>query len=663
MKHPLLDSLATHPDPARSSVQLKHFRFEVDPEGRAWITFDMAGAAANVWNEATLREFNHCLDLVVHHGGVKKVLIRSAKDRVFIAGADLKTLRQATAARMESLIDLGQATFNRLAALPMPKIALIHGACLGGGLELALACDVRLASDSEHTRLGLPETQIGLIPAWGGSTRLPKLLGLARALDLIVTGKGLKPDEARRAGLVHAVLPRELLEKKGVGDLAVKKPQARFLDRWLAPWMASRARAALLHKTRGLYPAPLRAVEVATRAPFAAMNRAMEMEKHAILDLAMTPETERLIDFFFRREEAMKKSWPEGVAMPVHDVAVIGAGVMGSGIAHWTASRGCRVLMQDISTESLAKGLGRVHELLQEGVKRRAVSKREMRETLDRLVPDHSKVPLLHQQMVIEAATEDMTLKKRIFMDLAARSGPDTILATNTSALSVSGLADAVPHPERVIGLHFFNPVHRMPLVEVIVTKHTSADVIATTISFVQRLGKVPVVVKDSPGFIVHRILVPYLMEAVHLHETGVPAELIDDAMLSFGMPMGPLRLLDEIGLDVAAHVGRTLEEAFPGRFVRPGMIQGLIDAGRLGRKSGEGFYKHPLPKPAVGSWTEADRHLMERVRERLGGLLADEARRVHEEGVARSAADIEMAMALGTGCPVTRRLLAGAAV
>lgn len=370
-----------------------------------------------------------------------------------------------------------------------------------------------------------------------------------------------------------------------------------------------------------------------------------------------------MIDFFFRREEAMKKSWSEGVAMPVHDVAVIGAGVMGAGIAHWTALRGCRVLMQDISTESLAKGLGRIHELLQEGVKRRAVSKREMRETLDRLVPDHSKVPLLHQQMVIEAATEDMTLKKRIFTDLATRSSPDTILATNTSALSVSELAAVVPHPDRVIGLHFFNPVHRMPLVEVIVTKHTSADVLATTISFVQRLGKVPVVVKDSPGFIVNRILVPYLMEAVHLHETCVPAELIDEAMLSFGMPMGPMRLLDEIGLDVAAHVGRTLEAAFSGRFVRPDMIRELIDAGRLGRKSGEGFYKHPLPKPAVCSWTEADRHLMERVRERLGGLLADEARRVHEEGVARSAEDIEMAMTLGTGYPVTRRLLAGVAV
>jgi 3-hydroxyacyl-CoA dehydrogenase/enoyl-CoA hydratase/3-hydroxybutyryl-CoA epimerase len=249
-------------------------------------------------------------------------------------------------------------------------------------------------------------------------------------------------------------------------------------------------------------------------------------------------------------------------------------------------------------------------------------------------------------------------VKKKIFADLAARSSADTILATNTSALSVTELAATVPHPERVIGLHFFNPVHRMPLVEIITTKHTTDDVIATTVSFVQKLGKVPIVVNDSPGFIVNRILVPYLMEAVHLHESGVPADLIDEAMLNYGMPMGPMRLLDEIGLDVAAHVGKTLDATFPARFVRTQMIQQLIDAGKLGKKSGEGFYPYPQPKHNPTSWTEADHHLMERVRERLGGLLAEEARRVSEEGIARSDADIELAMTLGTGFPVFRPLL-----
>jgi 3-hydroxyacyl-CoA dehydrogenase/enoyl-CoA hydratase/3-hydroxybutyryl-CoA epimerase len=438
----------------------------------------------------------------------------------------------------------------------------------------------------------------------------------------------------------------------------VNPARARLLDRLLAPFIAHRAKASLQAKTRGLYPAPLRAIEVATRAPFTSMAKAMKLEKNAILDLALTPETERLIDFFFRKEEASKKPWAAGVALPVHDVTVIGAGVMGSGIAHWIASRGNKVLMQDISTESLAKGLGRIRDLLSEGLKRRAVTKCEMSDTMDRLTAEQVRVPLMHQQFVIEAATEDMAVKKKIFADLAARSSPDTILATNTSALSVTELAATVPHPERVIGLHFFNPVHRMPLVEIITTKYTTDDVIATTVSFVQKLGKVPVVVNDSPGFIVNRILVPYLMEAVHLHESGVPADLIDEAMLDFGMPMGPMRLLDEIGLDVAAHVGKTLDAAFPARFVRTQMIQQLIDAGKLGKKSGEGFYQYPQPKHNPTSWTEADHHLMERVRERLGGLLSEEARRVSEEGIARSDADIELAMTLGTGFPVFRPLL-----
>lgn len=659
MKSQLIESLVISPEAAHADATLKHFRLEVDAEQRAWITFDMAGSAANVWNETTLREFNQCLDAVMHHHGVRALFILSAKERVFIAGADLKALRHATAAKLEALIDLGQATFNRLAALSFPKVALIHGACVGGGLELALACDARVVSDADCTRLGLPETQIGLIPAWGGSTRLPQMLGLTRALDLIVSGRLLKPTQALKLGLVQAVVPREHLQEAATRfGAAGARPRTRFLDRMLAPLIANRAKAALMAKTRGLYQAPMRAVEVVTCAPFTTQAKAMELEKHAILDLALTQETERLIDFFFRKEDAAKKPWPTGVGLPVQDTAVIGAGVMGAGIAHWLASKGCRVLLQDISTESLARGLGRVHDLLAEGLKRRAISKREARDTLDRLQADHTPVPLTHPQIIIEAATEDMAVKKMIFAGLAARAGADTILATNTSALSITELAATVPHPERVIGLHFFNPVHRMPLVEVITTTHTSDDVLATSVAFVQRLGKVPIVVRDRPGFIVNRILVPYLMEAVHLHESGVPAALIDEAMLDFGMPMGPLRLLDEIGLDVAAHVGRTLAAAFPGRYASTTMIQELIQAGRLGKKTGEGFYKHPQPKGKRARWTEADHQLMQRVRERLASLLAEEARRVQQEGIAIHDTDIGLAMTLGAGFPPLRSLV-----
>lgn len=659
------EAFVPHPPLTPAPIDsVKHFRLKVDAEHIAWLTFDTANSAANVWNDMTLREFNTCLDVVATTQDLRALIIQSAKEKITIAGADLKALRHLPVKKLERLIDLGQSTFNRLAALHVPKVALIHGACVGGGFEMALACDIRIASDSDVTRVGLPETQLGLIPAWGGSTRLPKLIGLAKAMEFIISGKLLKAKEAKRAGLIDAVVPREHLEE------TARRMVGKNLPVRSLPWMqkmsslpgvrqllAHQVRSKVLAKTRGLYLSPLRAIEVVTRAPFADLAKAMELERHAILDLSLTPETERLIDVFLRHEDATKKPWPQGVALPVHDVSVIGAGVMGSGIAHWLASRGHRVLMQDISTESLARGLSRIRQTLEEGTKRRAITRLEMRDTLDRLTPDHTRAPLTHHQMIIEAATEDMALKKKIFADLASRSGRDTILATNTSALSVTELAITVPHPERVIGLHFFNPVHRMPLVEIITTAHTKDDVIATAVSFVQRLGKTPIVVRDSPGFIVNRILMPYLLEAVHLHDSGVPLELIDEAMLDFGMPMGPMRLLDEIGLDVAAHVGLTMTEAFPERLPKSETLNRLISDGKLGKKSGEGFYKHPMTSRKPTHWSTPDDHLMERVQERLVGLIRDEARRCSEEGIARSEADIELAMILGTGFPAVRAL------
>jgi 3-hydroxyacyl-CoA dehydrogenase/enoyl-CoA hydratase/3-hydroxybutyryl-CoA epimerase len=665
MKTHLLEAVTANREPFLSHSpaiitpleKLKHFRLDVDADHLAWITFDTLNSTANVWNETTLDEFNVCLDVIASRPEVRAVIIRSAKEKITVAGADLKALRLSSVKKLEHLIDLGQGTFNKLAALPMPKVALIHGACVGGGFEMALACDVRIASDSEITRIGLPETQLGLVPAWGGSTRLPRLIGLAKALDLIISGRQLKGHDAKRHGLVDAVVPREHLENAARAMIGNVRHTHRMKEPvLLRKFIAYQARKTVRAKTRGLYLAPLRAIEVVTRAPFMTQPKAMELEKHAILDLALTPETERLIDVFLHNEEAAKKPWPRGVALKVHDVAVIGAGIMGAGIAHWLASRGHRVLMQDISTESLARGLSRVRDLLSEGLKRRAITRLEMRQTFDRLTPDHTRAPLAHQQMVIEAATEDMALKKKIFADLATRTSADTILATNTSALSVTELAGAVPNPERVIGLHFFNPVHRMPLVEIIVTAWTTDDVIATAVSFVQRLGKTPIVVKDSPGFIVNRILMPYLLEAVRLHDEGVPVTLIDEAMLEFGMPMGPMRLLDEIGLDVAAHVGLTMTAAYPERLPKSETLDRMIAEGKLGRKSGEGFYKHPH-KPSIQHWSESHHLLMDLVQERLVGLLRDEARRCSHEGIARSDADIELAMILGTGFPAFRAL------
>jgi 3-hydroxyacyl-CoA dehydrogenase / enoyl-CoA hydratase / 3-hydroxybutyryl-CoA epimerase len=636
-------------------VPPKHFRLDVDQDGIAWLVFDTPKSSVNVWNEETLREFNHNLESLEHDTRVKALVLRSGKDRIFVAGADLKGIRGMQPVRVNDLIWLGQAVFDRLARLKITKIAAIHGACMGGGFEVTLACDWRIASDHPSTKIGLPETQLGILPAWGGSTRLPRLIGVRKALDLITSGKLLSASAATHAGLVSHVVAPEHLETLARRLASEKRPAARFhLENLFAPLIGRIAKKKALAKTRGLYPSITKAIEVVSHAAHGELDDGLKLERDAVAELIKNSETARLIDLFFKREEANKRPALVGTAIPIHDVVVIGAGVMGAGIAHTLASRGVRVLMTDVTSDSLARGLERIHGLVSDAARRRLVSKVQARDTLDRISTTHTPVPLNRHHLVIEAATESMDLKKKIFADLAARVSSDTILATNTSALSVAELAKTVPHPERVIGLHFFNPVHRMPLVEIITLPETASDVLATAISFVQKAGKTPVVVKDSPGFLVNRILMPYLMEAVRLHENGIPVKDIDEAMLEFGMPMGPMRLLDEIGIDVAAHVAKTLAAAFPDRFPQSHALDKMVAAGHLGKKAGLGFYRYEDGKEtALGGHADLPRH--ESIQTNLALLISQEAMRCLKEGIARNADDIDLAMVLGTGYPPFR--------
>jgi 3-hydroxyacyl-CoA dehydrogenase/enoyl-CoA hydratase/3-hydroxybutyryl-CoA epimerase len=647
--HVLENIVLGHPIPP------KHFRLDVDHDGIAWLVFDTLKSSANVWNEETLREFNHHLEAIEHDTRVKALVLKSAKERIFVAGADLKLIREMPNVRVNDLIWLGQAVFDRLARLRVPKIAAIHGACMGGGFEVTLACDWRIASNHPSTKIGLPETQLGILPAWGGSTRLPRLIGVRRALDLIAGGKLLNADAAKRAGLVSHVVAVEHLETLARRLARVRRPQPRFKFENLFSWIIGRmAKRKVLAKTRGLYPSVTKAVEVVSHAVHGEIDDGLRLERDAVAELIKSRDSARLIDLFFKREEASKRPAAAGTSIPIQDAVVIGAGVMGAGIAHVLASRGVRVLMTDVTNDSLARGLERIHGLVSDATRRRLVTRVQGRDTLDRISTTHVPVPLNRHHLVIEAATESMELKKKIFTDLAGRVSSDTILATNTSALSVTELAKTVPHPERVIGLHFFNPVHRMPLVEIITLPETSADVLATAITFVQKLGKTPVVVKDSPGFLVNRILVPYLMEAVKLHDSGIPVKDIDDAMLEFGMPMGPMRLLDEIGLDVASHVAKTLANAFPDRFPHTDALDKMVAAGHLGKKNGQGFYRYEDGREiAPSAHYDLPRH--ESIQTNLALLISQEAMRCLKEGIARSADDIDLAMVLGTGYPPFR--------
>lgn len=647
--HVLEDIIHGHPVPP------KHFRLDIDHDGVAWIIFDTPKSSANVWNEETLREFNHLLEVIEHDTRVKALVLRSAKERIFIAGADIKAIRSMQPVRVNELIWLGQAVFDRLARLNKPKVAAIHGACMGGGFEVTLACDWRIASDHESTKIGLPETQLGILPAWGGSTRLPRLVGVRKALDLITSGKLLNASAAKRAGLISHVVAAERLEVLARRLVQGKRPEPRYrFENLFSAIIGRMAKRKVLEKTRGLYPSILKAVEVVTHAVHGEIEKGLLLERNAVAELIENRDSARLIDLFFKREEASKRAVTGGTALPLTDATVIGAGVMGAGIAHTLASRGVRVLMTDVSNDSLARGLERIHGLVSDATRRRLVTQVQGRDTLDRISTTHVKVPLSRHHLIIEAATENMELKKKIFADLATRVSDDTILATNTSALSIAELAHSVPHPERVIGLHFFNPVHRMPLVEIITLPETSADVLATAVSFVQKIGKTPVVVKDSPGFLVNRILVPYLMEAVRLNQSGVPVKDIDDAMLEFGMPMGPMRLLDEIGLDVAAHVARTLATAFPDRFPNSDALDKMVSAGQLGKKSGQGFYRYEKGKE-IAPARHADLPKHESIQTRLALLISQEAMRCLKEGIARNADDIDLAMVLGTGYPPFR--------
>ncbi len=630
----------------------------------AVITFDHPGKSANVIDAAFLDELEMALR-AVRRVGAKGLVFLSAKPAIFVAGADLESLGKIRGEALATLVERGQRLFGEIASLGIPTIAAIHGAALGGGLELALACDRRLASEDPATTLGLPETQLGLLPAWGGSTRLPRLVGLPKALDLILTGKSLPAKAARKIGLVDEIVPKERLRSRALALLA--KPLPKRKSHFLTNNPVSAAvlriltRRRLLEKTRGNYPAPLAALEVMGHGSWGTdrdIEASLKRERDAFLALSETDAARHLLRLFFLQEKAKHFRFDNSIdprsLSPIHRTAVIGAGVMGAGIAQAFASRGFPVILADLAPSRVAAGMKSVSKLFDEAVKRRLFTAHEARRKLDLVSPTAERVPLHRCDLVVEAAVEDLAVKQRIFADLCARTSPDTILATNTSALSVTALAtaDGITHPERVIGLHFFNPVSRMKLVEIVTTEFTSPEAVERVLAFVCGLGKIPVVVKDSPGFLVNRILMPYLIEAGRLAESGVPVATIDRAMLDYGMPMGPLRLLDEIGLDVAAHVAGTMTAAFGDRFALPGILTRLLEQGHLGRKSGRGFYRHEKGKALPETVAEPQDTLPEApaIATRLVSLMTREAKRCLEEGIVRDPGTIDLAMILGTG-------------
>jgi len=663
--------------------------FQVLPAwaGAVELVFDDPARKVNVLDEAALTDLNMAL---VEIEGIKPsgVVLRSGKSGSFIAGADIATIGSITdRARVQELIQLAHGAFNRLAGLPCPTVAAIDGVCLGGGTELALACDSRVAAEEPRTQIGLPEVLLGIFPGFGGTTRLPRLVGLAAALDLILTGRSVDARRAEKLGLIGRAVPAAWLLEHAHRRLAelAKRPPRRRRDAWRArsphTWLINRtrygrrvavrqARNLTLARTAGHYPAPLAVLKVIEQGYGKPIDIALKLEAEAVSDLVVGPVCKDLVRIFLLSERAKKEpvAGPRLEPAPVRTMALVGAGVMGGGIAELASRAGIMVRLRDPTAEALTRSLATARSLIEARGRRRGRAARRGPDPaadaqMARILPTLDLTGFGVCDFAMEAVVEDLDVKRRVFGELEVRMRSDALLATNTSSLSVGALAEGLQHPGRFCGFHFFNPVHRMPLVEVVRGPRTNDQTLVTAVGLARRLGKTPVVVEDSAGFVVNRILMPYLREAMALFEEGYGIPEIDASMRAFGMPMGPFEVLDEVGLDVAHRVAVVLARAFPDRMDSAPALETLIAAGRLGRKSGLGFYRHRAgrrePDGQVRTLLQLKRRRQapkpETLSERMVLAMINESARCLEDRVVADAGLVDLAMIFGAGFPPWR--------
>ena len=668
------------------------FRLTVEPDGLAVLVFDTPGEKVNKFSTPVMREFERVVDGLATRSDVKALLLLSAKPGIFIAGADVNEIAKADRLTDADLVRRPQRVFGRLANLPFPTIAAIDGACVGGGCETALSMDWRLISDSKKAQIGLPEVTLGILPAWGGTTRLPRLIGLANALDVILGGKVLDGKRARKIGLVDEVVPQPILEsfskafargkfgsKKranagpGGGPARVHKPRLaeRLLEGAGRAVVFSKARRSVLRETKGHYPAPLAALHVVEKGFRGDFAKSLEMEVEGVGSLIGTPVMRSLVGLFFRMEEVKKETGVETLGARVTPrkiarVGVLGAGVMGGGIAQLAADKGFPTRMKDIKPEALALGYAQAARIWKEKVRKRRMTRAEFAGKMALLGGSLEYAGFESCDITIEAVLEKMAVKQAVLADWEHIAPATAIFASNTSTLPIWEIAAKAAHPERVVGMHFFNPVHKMPLVEVIYGVKTDPEVTATIFDLAKKLGKTPVVVKDSPGFLVNRILGPYIGEAARLLLEGHPMESIDKAMRAFGMPVGPIELLDDVGIDVAAKAAGTMADAFPERMPADPALEKLVTLGRLGRKAKKGFYFYESERrggpdnavyAALGLSTPSKNPNLSSsdIEQRLILPMINEAAFCLADGIVASPAKLDLAMIFGTGFPPFR--------
>jgi len=591
-------------------VDLKHWKLDVDADHLAWLAFDRAGTATNTFSSEALRELGQVADHLASMPP-KGLAIFSAKDNGFAAGADIEEFtRFANADEAIAFTVLGNEVFDKVAALPFPTLALVHGFCMGGGTELALACRYRVMDDGPKTRMALPEVMLGIVPGWGGAKRMPRLIGAAAALDLMLTGRGVDARRAKKLGLVDAVTPRRHFENAARMILSHPPPvHSPTLTQAATDWPGIRNLVARMSTRqvekrvrRDQYPAPYAIIDL--WKDFGGDVRNVPREHPAsTASLFFHPTAKNLIRIFLLQERLKKIGVPpdgKPGSDPVSHLHVIGAGAMGGDIAAWAALRGLTVTLQDLAPERIAPAVKRAAELYRKRLKQPHL----VQAAMDRLIPDVAGNGVARADLVIEAIVENADVKRKLYAQVEPRMKEGAILATNTSSIPLQQLSSALARPERLVGLHFFNPVAQMMLVEIVEGPQTSAAVMQAGEAFTRQIDKLPLPCKSAPGFLVNRVLSPYLLEAMLMVDEGVPPETIDAAAKDFGMPMGPIELADMVGLDIGWAVGQEL--AKPGSPI-PKKLQSLVEARNFGKKTGKGFYtwvKGKAVKSSSGSGT-----------------------------------------------------------
>lgn len=657
-----------------------------EKNGIATVTFDLPGEKVNKFSTPVMMEFKALLEKL-KTSSYKFVIFKSAKPKIFIAGADIEEIKALTTEEaVRGAVGGGQDIMNMVEDLPMPTMALINGACAGGGCEFVLACDYRIASDDSSTRIGLPETQLGILPGFGGCVRMPRVVGIQAALDVILAGKLLNAKKAAKIGLVDYVVHPNLLESfaekeiekilsSGKGKrrktFKAKGLMAKLLEGPLKGVVFSQAKKATLKATKGHYPAPIEALDVIKKT-YGMSNRAnaLEIEKDHFVRCALTDISKNLIHVFYLTEMVKKTS---GVAdknvkaKTVKNIGVLGAGTMGGGIAYVAADKGIGVRVKDISHDANTKALKHAYDLWKKLVKKKVIDNYQFSQktSLVSTTLDFSGFKTL--DVVVEAIVEDMNIKKKVIGETAKNMREDAIIVTNTSSLSVTEMAEGHPRPEYFAGMHFFSPVHKMPLVEVIRGPKSSDETIATVFELSKKMGKMPVVVKDGPGFLVNRLLLPYMAEAAFLLTEGMDIETVDKAYLKFGMPMGPFELMDSVGLDVCAKVLKIFRKAYPDRVeVSPIMEKLEQNKSRLGQKTNLGFYKYD----SNGRKTEVDQTVYaelglsartnpydakECVERGVFAMINECCLALDADRIVETPHEVDLAMIMGTGFPPFR--------